>query len=157
MIIEQGRVITASDGWVEVEAGGAGCTSCGTSSACGVTRDGKPGLHGRMVLRLTNNVGARVGDIVDLSINSEAMSTAIAVAYGLPFAGFILGMAMGHGTSGVAGESLGALLGTLAGFLAARFAAERVPGGVRMLAIANSGSPHGASQPLYFQTALFKE
>ena len=157
MIIEQGRVVTASEGWVEVEAGGAGCSSCGTSSACGVTREGTLGLHGRMVLRLANNVGARVGDSVDLSINSEAMSTAIAVAYGLPFAGFILGMAMGHGTSGVAGESLGALLGTLAGFLAARLAAERVPGGVRMLAITDSGSPHSASQPIYFQTALFKE
>lgn len=155
MIIEQGRVLSANADWAEVEAGGSSCGSCGTASSCGVTQEGKPGRHGRMVLRVANTVGARAGDIVDLSVKSEAMSTALAVVYGLPMLGLVLGMIMGHGVGSTAGDALGALLGALAGFLGARLAAGRIPSGVRLLAIA-SNRP-AAPQPIYFQTALFKE
>lgn len=156
MIIEQGRVLSATERWAEVEAGGSGCTSCGTAHSCGIPKEGKPGLHGRMVLRLDNHLGARAGDIVDLAVNSETMATAVGLVYGLPFLGLILGMALGH-TRGAAGEGLGALLGACAGFVAARLVGEHIPSGVRMLAIASRPQAHGIPQPIYFQTPLFKE
>lgn len=157
MIIEQGRVIAANGEWVDVEAGGSGCSSCGTASACGVPKEGKAGLHGRMVLRLTNTVGAKVGDIVDLSVSSESMTTAVGVAYGLPTVGMIAGMALAHGLFGSSGEALGALLGALTGFVGARLAAASIPSGVRILAIANTAPTQGSALPIYFQAALSKE
>ena len=157
MIIEQGRVIAANAEWAEVEAGGSGCASCGTASACGVPKEGKAGLHGRMVLRLANTVGAKVGDIVDLSVSSESMTTAVGVAYGMPTVGLIAGMALAHGLFGSSSEALGALLGALSGFVAARLAAARIPSGVRILAIANTAPVQGSALPIYFQAALSKE
>lgn len=157
MIIEQGRVIAAHGEWVDVEAGGSGCSSCGTASACGVPKEGKQGLHGRMVLRLANNVGAKAGDIVDLAVSSESMTTAVGIAYGLPTVGMIAGMALAHGLFGSSSEALGALLGALSGFVGARLAAARIPSGVRILAIANTAPAPGSALPIYFQAALSKE
>ncbi|ANQ83645.1 sigma-E factor regulatory protein [Azoarcus olearius] len=112
MMSRSGRVIAVKDDQLVVRFEGASaCGSCRANKVCGSgsTTD----------LVLDGGCGSRVGDQVDVDVDAGTAFRALAVAYLLPVAGFLAGMAVasagGLGDLGVAGISFAGLgLGLIA-------------------------------------------
>ncbi len=109
-IPETGTVISFGEGEATVLLEGGGhCKGCGAGKI-GLCRPG-----GRsMLLRVNNDAGAQVGDVVVIGIDREVRIRGFFLAYIIPIIFFITGAVIGH----IAGEYLGiAFLDVPAGFL----------------------------------------
>lgn len=121
-MIESEAIVTRLDGdyaWVDLAGS---CGSCGASGGCGLS-DGK----GRAQQRFRNDIGARVGEQVVLSVPEGAVLRAALYCYLLPL---VMAFALAAGGMAIANEP-GAVLGTVAGlvlgWLAMRSAGRREP------------------------------
>lgn len=96
-------------------------TACGECGNCQVGREKL-----EMVMSADNNVGARVGDEVEIDLENMNFMTAMLIAYGFPLAALIAGIFGGYygmlalGLSDGMSQGLGAVIGLLA--LAASYA-----------------------------------
>lgn len=110
--------IEGEDAWVLADRAG-GCGGCAARRGCG-----HAGLMGEMPpvrIRVANRLGARPGDWVVLGMSSGALVGSLALAYGLPLLGFLLGAVAGAAFG--AGAAIAAAVGGLALALAlGRFA-----------------------------------
>jgi sigma-E factor negative regulatory protein RseC len=126
-------VVTGLDGdhvWVEV-ATGSGCGSCESQGSCG---SGILGVSARpRRYRLPNDIGARAGDVVSISMPGGGVLRAALLSYLLPLALGLAGAAAGMWLGGGDGHALlglGAGLGV--GLLILRRAARRGEPGLRI-------------------------
>ena len=84
--------VEGGDAWVLADRAG-GCGGCSEKGGCG-----HAGLMGEMPpvrIRVANRLGAQPGDWVVLGLSSEALLGSLALAYGLPLGGFLLGAVAG--------------------------------------------------------------
>lgn len=118
---ESEAVVRRLDGdyaWLDLRAG---CDTCGEAGGCGLS-DGR----GKSLQRLRNDVGARVGDIVVLSVPDGIVLRAVVYCYLLPLA-LVIGLAAsGMAFAQETGAILGAILGLASGWIALRRSGTRL-------------------------------
>lgn len=131
-----------SRAWVKVTGPGAGCGSC---SGCIKLSDDQS--SGDKVVEVQDLAGTAVGERVVLESSNHLLLRAVALLYGVPLAGLILGYVVSlffTGDDGLSGVwSIG---GLLAGAAAARALVRRLDHTVAPRLVARSCSrPGGAS------------
>jgi sigma-E factor negative regulatory protein RseC len=103
---------------VEVPARAPICGSCKTADAC---QEGLLGLSaGPRRYRLKNQIGARVGDRVDLTVAEGALWRAALASYGMPVLLAMGGAAVGQSLAADSGAVSGMLTGLGAGLFLLR-------------------------------------
>ena len=107
---ESEAVVRRLDGdhaWLDLQSA---CDACGESGGCGLS-DGR----GKRLQRLRNDVGARVGDTVILSVPDGMVLRAVLYCYVLPLVLVIAlatgGMAFAQETGAIFGAAIGLLAG----------------------------------------------
>lgn len=70
-------------------------SSCGSCTACGMSKDQK-----EMFLTVSNDIGAKLGDWVELDLQSVSILKASAIVYLIPLISLILGVAGGYALAG---------------------------------------------------------
>lgn len=119
-----------------VEAGGetakvqmntqAACDSCGAAAVC------HPSLGEKPLVEITNDIGARVGDVVLLETDSGSRIIASLLMFGLPILFIILGALWGNQVSeGADGMVAGAVAGLAFSFLILRWISKHLKNKVR--------------------------
>lgn len=108
-------IVRALDGnfaLVEVEQGG--CGRCHEKGGCGGQHLTQALCTSPKTYRVTNPVGAAVGDAVQVGIPSGAIRFSANLAYGLPilgvFAGALIGMEMAGDIAAIGGAGVGLVL-----------------------------------------------
>jgi len=105
-------VVVAASGsevWVEVPGRAPSCGNCKTSDAC---QDGLLGLSaGPRRYRVSNSIGARIGDRVQLTVAEGTLWRASLMSYVLPLALAIGGAVIGQSMDGDAWAAMGTLAG----------------------------------------------
>ncbi|EIC22641.1 SoxR reducing system RseC family protein [Thiorhodovibrio frisius] len=95
MIEEQAIVIAVDDRFAEVEPQRrATCDHCGVKGACGTSLIDRFLGRRPVRLRVTNAIGARVGERVILGVADAVLLRAAVVAYLVPLLGLLLGAAL---------------------------------------------------------------
>ncbi len=115
-------VVRALDGemaQVEVEQGG--CGRCHEEGGCGGQQLTQMFCSGPKTYRVTNAVGAVIGDRVRVGIAPGSVSKIANWAYILPLTVAFAGAALGTSFGGDAGGILGAICGLVAAFAYIRF------------------------------------
>jgi positive regulator of sigma E activity len=123
-MIDSEAVVARVEGdyvWLDVR-GNPNCASCEQSKSCGSGGD-----SGKPPQRLLNTVGARVGDIVIVSVPDGAVLTAVLYSYLFPLTLTIGGAAVGMSA---VGTDVAAMVGALSG-LAIGWFSLRLNGGLR--------------------------
>jgi len=94
MAQEQGFVTSIrEDGWAEVVAERKdACDDCGAKQCCVSF-----GSSSEMVVRALNRAGAKVGDLVSITLSSGTVLKGAAVLYLIPLAGLMSGVLIGAG------------------------------------------------------------
>jgi len=94
MAQEQGFVTSIrEDGWAEVVAERKdGCDDCGAKQCCVSF-----GSSSEMVVKALNRAGAKVGDLVSITLSSGTVLKGAAVLYLIPLAGLMSGVLIGAG------------------------------------------------------------
>lgn len=94
MAEEQGLVTsTTEDGWAKVATERKdACGDCGTSHCCVSF-----GSSSEMVIKALNRAGAKVGDLVCVSLSSRTVVRGAAIVYLIPLAGLLSGALIGGG------------------------------------------------------------
>lgn len=94
MAQEQGFVTSIrEDGWAEVVAERKdACDDCGAKHCCVSF-----GSSSEMVVRALNRAGAKVGDLVSITLSSGTVLKGAAVLYLIPLAGLMSGVLIGAG------------------------------------------------------------
>jgi sigma-E factor negative regulatory protein RseC len=106
------RRLDGDHAWLDLRSA---CDACGESGGCGLS-DGK----GKPLQRLRNDVGARVGDTVILSVPDGIVLKAVIYCYLLPLS-LVIGLAAsGMAFAEEAGAIVGAGLGLLSGWIILR-------------------------------------
>lgn len=121
-MIEAGAVVERTDGtyaWVRIEARSGGCGRCDEPGGCRSSGIAYAFSAPKTLFRLQNEIGAHVGDAVQLRMTEGAALRGALLSYGLGAALLILGAALGHGMALEAQADLGALAGGGAGLLVA--------------------------------------
>jgi sigma-E factor negative regulatory protein RseC len=116
---EEGFVASNSeDGWAQViTTRGNMCGSCRAAHCCSSL-----GSTSKMAIRALNTAGAKAGDLVTLSLKTDAVIKSAAIAYLIPVVGLIGGAIAGVGLSQELGANettisvLLALVGLVLGF-----------------------------------------
>ncbi|MFZ5351389.1 MAG: SoxR reducing system RseC family protein [Bacillota bacterium] len=109
-MIEYGRVVAIHEGKADIIVNRH--SACGDCGACHVGKN-------QMEMRLTadNNIGAEVGDQVEINLETVDFLSAVLIMYGLPLIALMLGIFTGYytllatGFSQTAAQGSGALLG----------------------------------------------
>jgi sigma-E factor negative regulatory protein RseC len=113
---EEGFVASKSeDGWAQViTTRGSMCSTCRAAHCCSSLRPSS-----KMVIRALNTAGAKAGDLVILSLKTDAVIKSAAIAYLIPVAGLIGGAVAGValGQELRANETAISVLVALAGLL----------------------------------------
>jgi len=110
---EIGKVIKVEEGQATVIINRS--TACGQCGACQVGREKL-----EMVMTADNNVGAQVGDEVEIDLENVNFLTATAIAYGFPLLALITGIFGGYygilalGLGDKSAQAFGALFGLVA-------------------------------------------
>ncbi|MBI5191875.1 MAG: SoxR reducing system RseC family protein [Nitrospirae bacterium] len=94
---EEGIVIEVHNGMAKVRAvRGTSCGSCASKSLC------KPssGSDTNVVIEAKNELGASVGEMVEVSMRSKTFLTASFIAYMVPLIGFFIGSFVGKAVTG---------------------------------------------------------
>lgn len=94
MAQEQGFVTSIrEDGWAEVVAERKdACDDCGAKHCCVSF-----GSSSEMVIKALNRAGAKVGDLVSITLSSGTVLKGAAVLYLIPLAGLMSGVLIGAG------------------------------------------------------------
>lgn len=117
MEAEKGYVEKTEDGWAWiVTQRRAGCDHCGRMGYCQMLDGGD-----KMVVKTRNALGAKIGDEVEIYLNSGKRMKGLFIIYILPVLGLLSGAFLGHGIAPFVGlsEELGTMLFTLFGLLLA--------------------------------------
>lgn len=109
------RALEGEEALVEVEQGG--CGRCHEEGGCGGQNLTQMFCSGPKTYRVTNPVGASVGDRVTIAIAAGSVRRTANLAYGVPLAAIIVGAALGTSL----GSDLGAILGAALGLALAVF------------------------------------
>jgi sigma-E factor negative regulatory protein RseC len=104
---------------VEVEQGG--CGRCHEEGGCGGQQLTQMFCSGSKTYRVTNAVGAEIGDRVRVGIAPGSVSKTANLAYILPLTVAFAGAALGTSLGGDAGGILGAICGLITTFAYIRF------------------------------------
>jgi positive regulator of sigma E activity/YHS domain-containing protein len=121
MSLEQGVVASVTDnGWAQVvtERKDA-CSDCGAAHCC-QSLSSEP----KMVTRALNRAGAKVGDLVSVSLKTQTVIKSAMIVYVIPVAGLIAGALAGAPLSkrwaidATTGSMLLAFMGLFLGFVA---------------------------------------
>lgn len=88
-MIEVGKVIDIENGNAKVHV--ARHAACGDCGACQI---GKDNLN--MILTAENNVGAKIGDFVQIELLTENFLFASFILYGIPLIALIFGISIGY-------------------------------------------------------------
>lgn len=118
---ESDAVVVRVDGefaWVAVQTN---CSSC-SSAGCGL---GSGRSRANQLVR--NDIGARVGDQVTLTVPEGAVLRAVLFCYLVPVALALAGGASGMAIAGEGGSIIGAMLGLAAGWASLRIFGRREP------------------------------
>lgn len=106
------RRLDGDHAWLDVRSA---CNACDEAGGCGLS-DGK----GKLLQRLRNDIGARVGDRVILSVPDGAVLRAVVYCYLLPLALVIFLAAVGMALAHEPGAVIGAAMGLLSGWVVLR-------------------------------------
>ncbi len=90
---EEGRVIEAGNDVIKVEVESASCEKCEHFQVCNPTGSKK-------TVEIKNDVAAKVGDRVVVSISSAVFSRVAMLVYGVPVIGLIAGFLVGERITG---------------------------------------------------------
>ena len=118
---EHDAVVTRVDGnyaWLDVQDD-SGCASCSQSDTCGKRAKREP-------QRVRNDIGARVGQRVILSVPQGAVLKATLWTYMLPLALVLVGAASGLTFAGDPGAAVGAVAGLIVALGILRWAEARL-------------------------------
>ena len=107
------REISQADALVEVEQGG--CGRCHEAGGCGGQHLTQMFCSTPKTYRVTNEIGAGVGDRVTIAISAGSVRSSANLAYVLPLTATIAGAVLGM----FLGDDPGAILGALAGLFLA--------------------------------------
>lgn len=113
--------VEGDDAWLDV-CKPADCENCDSSDGCGLGR-------GKRLQRVRNTIGARVGDIVIVTVPGGAVLKAAFFSYLLPLAAALLGATVGMKLAGESGALIGVLVGLVLGIAALRVASGRLAAG----------------------------
>ncbi len=94
-----------------VEVADAGCGRCHEKGGCGGHNIARMLGSSPRRFRVTNQVGACVGDRVDVGIDEGVLLRGANLAYGLPLCGLLVGATFGAWAAGNPGALLGAGVG----------------------------------------------
>lgn len=105
-------VVSQAEGRVELAVTRqSACTACAEKKRCGGHQE-TPGAHR---VWLATDIPLKTGETVSVAMSEQTVWHAALLMYGLPLAGFVLGLLLGAGL-GDGPALLGALLGLAAGF-----------------------------------------
>ncbi len=111
-MIEVGKVIDIENGNAKVYIDRQ--AACGDCGACQIGRDNL-----NMIINVENRAGAKIGDFVEIQLNTENFLTASFILYGIPLLGLIFGISIGYygfkilGYSEKTSQVIAAVLGLL--------------------------------------------
>lgn len=118
MIEEDARVIAIKGEIAEVEAQRRGsCGSCAAKGACGTSLLDRFLGRRPLQLRVQNDLGANLGDLVVIGVPESALLRAAVAAYLVPLLALILGAIGGQALAGYMSFALTELAATLGGLL----------------------------------------
>lgn len=103
------RSIESSFADIEVEQGG--CGRCHEEGGCGGQQLTQMFCSGARSYRVSNSIGAQVGDKVIIAIAPGSVRDTANLAYGIPLIGAIAGAILGTILAGDGGAIVGCLLG----------------------------------------------
>ncbi len=107
--------------WLEV-CKPADCENCDSADGCGLGR-------GKRLQRVRNTIGARVGDIVVVSVPDGAVLKAVLFSYLMPLAMALTCASIGMGLAEDFGALVGLVLGLVLGVAVLRAANSRLAAG----------------------------
>ncbi|HEY5994744.1 MAG TPA: SoxR reducing system RseC family protein [Gallionellaceae bacterium] len=111
---------------------GGGCGACAGGQGCSSGSMSKMLCVKPRQFRVRNDIGARVGEEVEVSVAEGVLLRSALTLYALPmvllFAGALLGSGWAGASSHDAGAAVGAVAGLLAGFALARTIIKRQHG-----------------------------
>lgn len=113
------RALDGESALVEVEQGG--CGRCHEEGGCGGQQLTQMFCSGPKNYRVTNAVGATIGDRVKIAVAPGSIRRTANLAYILPLTVAIAGAVLGMPFGGDLGAIVGSLCGILAAFLYIRF------------------------------------
>ena len=129
MIEEQALVIFKEDDQVSVEIMRTKpCGLCGKTQGCGNSIWGKIFSHKRNKLSIKNNIGAKVGDRVMLTIEENYLLRSSLLLYGLPLLFLFIGMVFMDTITQKNSDLwvlVGAIFGMLSGLILVKFLARK--------------------------------
>ena len=129
MIEEQAVVIFKEDDQVSVEIMRTKpCGLCGKTQGCGNSIWGKIFSHKRNKLSIKNNIGAKVGDRVMLTIEENYLLRSSLLLYGLPLLFLFIGMVFMDTITQKNSDLwvlVGAIFGMLSGLILVKFLARK--------------------------------
>lgn len=106
---------------------GGGCGAC-TGGSCSSSSMSKMLCVKPRQFRVRNQIGARIGQEVEVSVAEGALLRSALTLYALPLAFLFAGAVAGSGAAGDAGAAAGAAGGLLTGFALARHITRRQQG-----------------------------
>jgi sigma-E factor negative regulatory protein RseC len=92
LVYSKGKVLVAENGFVRVQPiNESGCSGCSSASGCGTSALAKLFMfRGRKPLIMVNDLHAKTGDTVELSIKQSHLIKHSFMAYGIPLLGLML-------------------------------------------------------------------
>jgi sigma-E factor negative regulatory protein RseC len=119
---------------IQAEPGGWAKVQTNRQSACGGCHSGPGGgCHGclassKFISRVSNPVGAKAGDVVQIAMRSEDLFKGAIMLYVLPIVMLLIGAFTGNWAAGLIGLSqvAGSILGAFAGFGFAVYLLSRI-------------------------------
>jgi len=112
------------------------CGGCGSAHNCHSCLS-----NSKMMTEALNSAGAKEGDLVDISLNSDLVLKGAAIMYLIPIAGLMTGALSGSFISGILGidETMSAIifsiLGLCLGFMTTAFISKQMSGKNRLTPI----------------------
>lgn len=143
--------IEGTDALVEVQPAVPGCGRCNEAGGCGtglLNQALRP--RQRLIYRVTNRIGARIGDGVTITVPDGAVLRAALLAYLLPVVLLIAGAAVGTAVSASDVSALsGGAVGLMLGLFVLRLAQRRLAvAGEPLLAMRLKQVPIGSVKEL---------
>jgi sigma-E factor negative regulatory protein RseC len=111
--------VDGGDAWVRVRNRTSGCGRCDEPGGCRSSGLTYPFKAPTDLFRMRNGVGAKVGDMVNLRVDTRAPLRGALLGYGLAAVFLVVGAALGTLFSPVGSEDLVALFGAVTGLLSA--------------------------------------
>jgi sigma-E factor negative regulatory protein RseC len=120
--------IDAGDAWVKIPERASACGSCSSASTCheSQTQNVLNSSSGPRRIKISNTIGAQVGDVVNLTVADGRVLRASILSYLLPALLAIAGAILGQSITGDIGAIAGTLIGLALGFANLRWQSGRL-------------------------------